>query len=86
MSKVNVSYSDFNSNEIEKIGMSLFNNILFEAIVKDNENNIVTLSMKDKISSNVELAGEIDYDALNSLLKALSTIKKLWNKILIRSV
>lgn len=76
MSKVNVSYSDFNSNEIEKIGMSLFNNILFEAIVKDNENNIVTLSMKDKISSNVELAGEIDYDALNSLLKALSTIKK----------
>ena len=76
MSKVNVSYSDFNSNEIEKIGMSLFNNILFEAIVKHNENNIVTLSMKDKISSNVELAGEIDYDALNSLLKALSTIKK----------
>ena len=76
MSKVNVSYSDFNSNEIEKIGMSLFNNILFEAIVKDNENNIVTLSMKDKISPNVELAGEIDYDALNSLLKALSTIKK----------
>ena len=76
MSKVNVSYSDFNSNEIEKIGMSLFNNILFEAIVKDNENNIVTLSMKDKISSNVELAGEIDYDALNSLLKAISTIKK----------
>ena len=76
MSKVNVSYSDFNSNEIEKIGMSLFNNILFEAIVKDNENNIVTLSMKDKISSNVELAREIDYDALNSLLKALSTIKK----------
>ena len=76
MSKVNVSYSDFNSNEIEKIGMSLFNNILFEAIVKDNENNIVTLSMKDKISSNVELADEIDYDALNSLLKALSTIKK----------
>ena len=70
MSKVNVSYSDFNSNEIEKIGMSLFNNILFEAIVKDNENNIVTLSMKDKISSNVELAGEIDYDALNSLLTA----------------
>ena len=76
MSKVNVSYSDFNSNEIEKIGMSLFNNILFEAIVKDNENNIVTLSMKDKIYSNVELAGEIDYDALNSLLKALSTINK----------
>lgn len=76
MSKVNVSYSDFNSNEIEKIGMSLFNNILFEAIVKDNEDKIVTLSMKDKISSNVELAGEIDYDALNSLLKALSTIKK----------
>jgi hypothetical protein len=76
MSKVNVSYSDFNSNEIEKIGMSLFNNILFEAIVKDGVNGIVTLSMKDKISSNVELAGEIDYDALNSLLKALSTIKK----------
>ena len=76
MSKVNVSYSDFNSNEIEKIGMSLFNNILFEAIVKDNEDKIVTLSMKDKISSNVELADEIDYDALNSLLKALSTIKK----------
>ena len=76
MSKVNVSYSDFNSNEIEKIGMSLFNNILFEAIVKDNEDKIVTLSMKDKISTNVELAGEIDYDALNSLLKALSTIKK----------
>ena len=76
MSKVNVSYSDFNSNEIEKIGMSLFNNILFEAIVKDNEDKIVTLSMKDKISSNVELAGEIDYDALYSLLKALSTVKK----------
>ena len=40
MSKVNVSYSDFNSNEIEKIGMSLFNNILFEAIVKDNEDEV----------------------------------------------
>lgn len=76
MSKVNVSYSDFNSNEIEKIGMSLFNNILFEAIVKDSEDKIVKLSMKDKISSNVELVGEIDYNALNSLLKALSTIKK----------
>lgn len=76
MNKVTVCYSDFNSNEIEKIEMSLFNNILFEAIVKDYENDIVVLSMKDKISSNVELSGEIDYDALNSLLKALSTIKK----------
>lgn len=76
MSKVNVGYSNFNSNEIEKICMPLFNNILFEAIVKDRDNRIITLSMKDKISSNVELADEIDFDALNSLLKALSTIKK----------
>lgn len=76
MSKVNVCYSDFNTNKIEKVEMSLFNNVSFEASIKDYENKIITLSMKDKISSNVELDGEIDFESLNSLLKSLSAIKR----------
>lgn len=76
MSKVNVCYSDFNTNKIEKVEMSLFNNVSFEASIKDYENKIITLSMKDKISSNVELDGEIDFESLNSLSKSLSAIKR----------
>lgn len=76
MSRVNVCYSDFNTNKIENVIMPLFNNVSFEVGIKDYENKIIKLSMRDNVSSNVELDGEIDFESLNSLLKSLSAIKR----------
>lgn len=76
MSKVHVNYSDFNSNIIENVSMSLFGDTLFEVDINNNEVNNIVLSMKDEITSNVEVHGSIDLNALNSLLKVLSTVKK----------
>ena len=76
MSKVHVNYSDFNSNIIENVSMSLFGDTLFEVDINNNEINNIALSMKDEITSNVEVRGSIDLNALNSLLKVLSTVKK----------
>lgn len=74
MSKVKVNYSDFNANLIESLDIPLFKDVSFE--IKVNEDKMISFTMKDDITSNVELNGLVDYDTLNSLLKALITIKK----------
>lgn len=76
MSKVRVNYADYNANLIESLDIPLFKDISFEIKVSDKDANLLSFTMSDDISSNVELGGLVDLDTLNSLLKALSTIKK----------
>lgn len=76
MNKVLVNYSNFNENIINEIVLKLFKDVQFEIKIDEKNPEELVLLMKDEISANVELQGNLDYDTLNSLLKALSTFKK----------
>lgn len=73
-----IKYKDLHSNIISEISMELLDNMLFKATVIDSnpKEPKVKFSMKDIITSNVELDGDIDVERLQVLIRNLNIIYK----------
>lgn len=71
-----VIYADMNSKEIKEVSLDLLKDVLFKIeVTNKNGEDGVSLSMEDKITSNVELGGFIGVEELEALIKQLSIIK-----------
>ena len=79
MSEVYVKYSDFLNSVTDEASFELMTDVLlslkFNAIEKE-----LIMSMKDKITENVELHGSLDLDRLNTLIKTLTIIRNQINE------
>ncbi len=74
MSEVYVKYSDFLNSVPDEISFELLTDINL-SLKYDKEMNMLTMSMKDKITDNAELHGSLDLDKLNTLIKTLTIIR-----------
>lgn len=74
MSEVYMKYSDFLNSITDEVSFELMTDVIL-TLKYDENNEEVIMSMKDKITANVELHGGLDLDRLNTLIKTLTIIR-----------
>lgn len=74
MAKVCMKYSDFLNSITDEVSFELLTDIML--ILKyDPADESLIMSMRDKITDNMELHGTLDLDGLNTLIKTLTIIR-----------
>lgn len=71
-----VRYKKFDNNHpiISDISFELIQDVILKLIVND-EDGTINICMKDAISDNLELEGQLDYQKVVTLIKALSQLR-----------
>lgn len=74
MSEVCMKYSDFLNSIADEISFELMTDVILSLKYCEDKSELI-MSMKDKITANVELHGGLDLDRLNTLIKTLIIIR-----------
>lgn len=74
MSEVCMKYSDFLNSIADEISFELMTDVILSLKYCEDKSELI-MSMKDKITANVELHGRLDLDRLNTLIKTLIIIR-----------
>jgi len=69
-----MKYSDFLNSIADEISFELMTDIILSLKYNQNKEELI-MSMKDKITENLELHGSLDLDRLNTLIKTLILIR-----------
>ncbi len=79
MSEVCMKYSDFLNSIADEISFELVEDVILSLKYNKIDYELI-MSMKDKITENVELHGGLDLDRLNTLIKTLIIIRNQINE------
>lgn len=74
MSEVCMKYSDFLNSIADEISFELMTDVILSLKYCEDKSELI-MSMKDKITANIELHGGLDLDRLNTLIKTLIIIR-----------
>lgn len=69
-----MKYSDYLNSITDEVIFELLTDIIL-MLKYDPKSSSIIMSMKDKITDNVELHGSLDLDRLNILIKTLTIIR-----------
>lgn len=74
-----MKYSDFLNSIADEISFELMTDVILSLKYCEDKSELI-MSMKDKITANVELHGGLDLDRLNTLIKTLIIIRNQINE------
>lgn len=80
MSETYMKYSDFLNSIVDEISFELITDVILSLKYCEDKSELI-MSMKDKITENVELQGGLDLNRLNTLIKTLIIIRNQIKKL-----